>query len=278
MKISIIIVVYNKHCNQIDSLKKIEKQLSFVHRVIVVDNSLPSFQSDNCSYLDKYSYVIYRAMSENVGLSKAYNLALSLLDSDEGYVLFLDDDTLIGDDFFEKTISILMSKRPVVLFPWVEDERGLLSPCLRRGIRFKRFRSRTQFLKQRPEDFSAINSGTVVKIDIQKSIRFDENLFLDYVDHLNVMRLIQSGHQIEISNIVIRQCFSDNMKDNPLQPDRFRYFIHDARSFCESINGIALSTEAFLLFRAVKLSLKNRSLAYLNIYCRSVFNDKAKTV
>ncbi|MDD4095676.1 MAG: glycosyltransferase [Oscillospiraceae bacterium] len=278
MKISVILVVYNKRCNEIDSLRQIGKQSNFVHKVIVIDNSLPDFHADNRSYLDEFSYVIYKAMTENVGLSKAYNHALSLLDADDGYVLFLDDDTVIGDDFFEKTAGVLESDEPDVLFARVEDEKGLLSPCLRSGLRCKRFGASDRLTKHLPKNISAINSGTVVKIGVQKGLMFDENLFLDYVDHLNVIRLIQAGHQIEISNVIIRQQFSDNMVDDPSQTERYRCFIRDARTFGGIIKRIGLSTEAYLLFRAVKLSIKNRSFAYLKVYCGSVFHDKTKAV
>lgn len=278
MKISIILVIYNKHCDQIDSLKQIENQLSYVHSMIVVDNSIPSYQSENRSFLKNHSYVIYRAMSENVGLSKAYNLALRLLDADEGYVLFLDDDTLIGDDFFEKTVSFLESKTPDVLVPLVEDERGLLSPCIRKGLRCIRVKSRARLPEHLPENISAINSGTAVKISVQKNNMFDENLFLDYVDHLNIIRFIQSGHQIDISNVIIRQRFSDNMVDIPSQTARYQYFIRDARVFGGMIRKSSLTTEVYLLLRAVKLLFKSRSAIYLKVYIRSVFHDKKKAV
>lgn len=74
------------------------------------------FVVDNCStdgsiaYLQpQFATVQFIANTENVGFGKANNQALAIAKGD--YVLFLNPDTIVPEDCFEKCIAFL-SKHP----------------------------------------------------------------------------------------------------------------------------------------------------------------------
>lgn len=104
IQVSIIIVSYNVQdfldlC--LDAVHKATQSISA--EVFVVDNQ----SSDGSVALvrDKYPDVKLIPNQENVGFSKANNQALCL--SQGKYVLFLNPDTIIPEDFFTKTVAYL---------------------------------------------------------------------------------------------------------------------------------------------------------------------------
>jgi GT2 family glycosyltransferase len=104
LQLSIIIVNYNvKHfleqclCSVELALKKLEAE------VIVVDNNSTD---GSIEYLKpKFSTFHFIANKENVGFGKACNQGLSF--SAGKYVLFLNPDTIVPEDCFEKCIAFL---------------------------------------------------------------------------------------------------------------------------------------------------------------------------
>jgi GT2 family glycosyltransferase len=106
MRLSVIIVNYNvKHF--------LEQCLYSVHRaiqglqaeIIVVDNHS---DDNSLTYLQpKFSEVKFLANQENLGFSKACNQGLEL--STGKYILFLNPDTIVPEDCFEKCIDFLES-------------------------------------------------------------------------------------------------------------------------------------------------------------------------
>lgn len=107
MELSIIIVNYNvKHFLEqcLYAVQKASKDIQA--EIIVIDNN----SSDNSiSYLQpQFPGVCFKVNDENIGFAKACNQGLKLASGK--YVLFLNPDTIIPEDCFEKAIAFLRSK------------------------------------------------------------------------------------------------------------------------------------------------------------------------
>lgn len=101
MKISIVIVNYNAKLlleNCLNTVVNACKNIS--SEIIIIDNA--STDGSEVYFKNKFNQVKFIWNKENIGFSKANNLALKQTNSD--YTLFLNPDTLIPEDCLEKCI------------------------------------------------------------------------------------------------------------------------------------------------------------------------------
>jgi O-antigen biosynthesis protein len=132
VQLSIIIVNYNvkyflEHCivSAIAACKNIAAQ------IIVVDNA----SSDGSVALlqQKYADVICIANHENIGFAAANNQGLSIATGD--YILYLNPDTIVAEDCFEKCLQYLQQHPDVgALGPKLVDGKGVFLPESKRGF------------------------------------------------------------------------------------------------------------------------------------------------
>lgn len=107
MQLSVIIINYNVKyfleqclCSVVKAMKNIEGE------IIVIDNNS---NDGGCAFLcNKFKEVIFIWNKKNQGFAKANNQALKIASGE--YVLFLNPDTLVAEDCFEKCISFIHSK------------------------------------------------------------------------------------------------------------------------------------------------------------------------
>ena len=106
MQLSVIIVNYNvKHFLE-QCLCSISKAIAGMKaEVLVIDNN----SSDNSlEYLSsKFPSVIFIANKDNTGFAKACNQGLQQANGE--YILFLNPDTIVPEDCFEKCIAFFKS-------------------------------------------------------------------------------------------------------------------------------------------------------------------------
>lgn len=172
-KVSAIIVLYN---TQISDSKAINTALlNSFDRIIVCDNSEARF--NQCGS-DTFP-IDYFSLGGNQGLPAAYMAGIQKsLDCD--YVCFFDDDTAIPYDYATKIRRDIKETRADIYLPMVYCGSILISPCKKHGFSFRSFLPSE---KIKGSSFSAINSGMCVSTAFLTYCSFNENLFLDYVDH-----------------------------------------------------------------------------------------------
>ncbi len=111
MDLSVIIVNYNakyflEYC--LCSIRKAMKNLK--GEIFVVDNNS---SDDSRDFLcNKYPWVNFIWNTKNEGFAKANNKALQKVSGE--YILFLNPDTIVAEDCFEKCISFIRSKNNLV--------------------------------------------------------------------------------------------------------------------------------------------------------------------
>ena len=110
--------------------------------------------------------------------------------------------------------------------------------------------------KIRQNELCGINSGMVIYLGIFRKYRYNEALFLDYVDH-NFIRDMRKRHcKIHIVDTCLYQSFSSNIYDEQKELARLKIFEKDIRAFYRK----GFVSKAFfhytMIRRKMKLALK----------------------
>lgn len=221
MKVNLyaILVVYNQCVSNSLSYQSVKNRDDI--RLIVCDNSTKDYKNESIVLNDGFIYI---NMNGNKGISKAYNAALDTIKDEDAYVILMDDDTDFKDDYYQE-IQEYGTKYDIYL-PVVYYADGILSPGrLVDGIS-KQLDSLDAISMK---DITAINSGMCISMKCFKDYRYDEHLFLDYVDHkfMNDMR----DRSIKILNASIVQDFSSVSNSKEGAKIRYQLWIKDSKYF-----------------------------------------------
>ncbi len=248
--ISVIVVVYNKRLTECAALVSLTGIGGL--SVYVADNSTRDMGNEALAAQAGYTYI---SMSGNKGLSKAYNKAIDCIEKNDGLICLFDDDTAIGADYFAVLRADANTYGDIDIFaPVVKDAYGMLSPCLFKGLRGLRAACVADIP---PKNFTAINSGLAIRASVFRSYRYDENLFLDYVDHAFIRDII--GHdksKVHVMDVVLHQQFSGSVRQ--ARPDamrRYGIFKKDVQYFGRKYGAPRLSVWLLLMRRRLKLLL-----------------------
>lgn len=223
-----IIVVYNKNVNDSVTYQCLKKQKGL--QIIVCDNSTHDY--GNCAIVASEGYQ-YMNMNGNAGLSKAYNKALDYIASVnpemKGYVALFDDDTFIPETYFIKLKEEIKEKRSDIYLPVVRDEIGILSPSVMKKYYCHRAPEDLSSIKK--EELCGINSGMAIRLRLFKKYRYNERIFLDYVDHNFIRDMRKRKRKVSIMDVEIQQTFSSNTDSKDKSMIRFNIFKKDINEF-----------------------------------------------
>lgn len=228
MKLYGIIVVYNKNVKDSTTYQCLKAQKSL--RIIVCDNSTSDYRNKDIVQTDGYFYV---DMHGNAGLSKAYNKALNVISEEnpemKGYVALFDDDTFIPEAYFSKLREDIREKHSDIFLPIVRDEVGILSPSVMK--KYYCHRAPENVWKIKKQELCGINSGMAIRLRLFKNYRYDERIFLDYVDHGFIRDMRKKHRKVSIMDVEIRQTFSSNTDNKEKSMIRFQIFKKDINEF-----------------------------------------------
>ncbi len=256
-----IIVLYNQKISA-------EKFSMLNGRIVFCDNSTDAeIKNYNVSYVEnlKNDRIFYLDMHGNKGLSKAYNSAIANLSLNENdFVVIFDQDTLIPQDMqlrYENFIS--KNKDADMICPVVLDSVGVMSPSIASGTKFSHIASISQINGTNISSYSFINSGMCIKRSVFDRIKYEENLFLDFVDHDFILSAKKNGFKIKIcKEVVLNQNFSGVTKNTYNQDfSRFCIYMKDAKVFYRK--WFCKNYKLILLPRALKLCMIHKNLSFL---------------
>lgn len=261
-KITIAIVVYNKFCAECATFKCIDTLNKNNYNVIVYDNSTKDFK--NKEYCEERN-VVYLGGEGNNGLSKAYNSIVNYLlnDASSEIICLFDDDTKISEEYFDALIKELYDENFSIFVPVVESNGKIISPFKsRKGHRAKKYKKIEDVFCTNKE-LGAINSGMAIRLSIFNDYRYDENIFLDGIDHKFILDSRKRGCKIKVLNYVCKHSLSSmekQSKDSAII--RFRIFVKDYRYI--------LKKSKFAYFRlvgkrALRLTLQYKTLSFFKI-------------
>lgn len=126
MKLSVIIVNYNVvHFLELCLHSVLRATKDLETEIIVVDNQ--SMDGSIAMLEQKFPEVTLLANQENLGFSKANNQAVRVATGD--YILFLNPDTVMPEDFFQKILPYMDSHPEAgAIGPRLIDGRGVFAP------------------------------------------------------------------------------------------------------------------------------------------------------
>lgn len=179
MRLGVVIVTFNPQFNILK--KNIEFLSKYDINIVVVDNNSNNFSSFNSE--EKVHFV---RESKNVGIAKALNDGVKYLHRlDTDWVLTLDQDSILDDEYFDEFFNLKFSENVSVYYPIIIDRNKDKSEQLKKigqsksGIRLP------------------IQSGAFIKISDYYLIGgMDESLFIDGVDFDFFLMLLTKGKKI----------------------------------------------------------------------------------
>ena len=264
-KLAAAVVVYNMSCADSPTCRCLE-ELSRDENVLVViyDNSTSDFGNE---ILCREKGWVYLGGQGNMGISKAYNACVNyLLQNKAADVLCLfDDDTELGADYFP-LLRKAMQEGGRIFAPLIYAGGGLISPCkLHPGHRVEMFSGEREALDYAGEEMSAINSCMAVNLDLFADYRYDENVFLDGVDHYFLQQMKERGESIQVFPYRCDHGFSGVQKPPKKSAmTRFRIYAKDYKYILRDQPAAYLRLVGK---RALRLCAQYRTLAFLKVIC-----------
>ena len=218
--------------------------------LLVIDNSTADYGNE--LYCEKRGWR-YHSMKGNAGLAKGYNAAVSLIKEETDLIIWADDDTAFPENYCRELLRLEKENPAAAVFlPFVQSGERYISPCVAGKYRVYPVHSVDE-LQNRP--VTAINSGMAVRASLYDTYRYDETLFLDYVDHdfMRWCRMQKKTFQI-MRDVVLKQSFfTDSRPSRKAALSRYKIFSADFRAFSKKCGNNPILTGLQLLKNRLRI-------------------------
>lgn len=200
--ITICLVAYSKKYSDTlayQSLLNLSIETQQQVNLIVFDNGkLPDRTIKPHCQLNQFVYY-FNEESER-GTRIAYQFALD--NTDDKWLLLLDDDTKLTENYLKLLFKQIQLKRQdVVAFtPIIKSEEGIqISPTQSNGLQSLHFPLKAGDYS---ENITGISSGLVLNTDFLKSIDgFHAPFVLDYLDHWLFYKIVSEGKKVSVLDV-----------------------------------------------------------------------------
>ena len=195
-------------------------------------------------------------MNGNAGLSRAYNRALELLHpAAADLIVWADDDTEFPGNYFGDLIRWSEARPDAAVFlPVVMSRERMISPALYGKYRIRTAGSTDELAGR---EITAINSGMAVRASVYQNYRYNEEIFLDYLDH-DFMRYCRSKKlpAAIMTQVLLQQSFfADSRPERIAALKRRKIFSRDFRLYSKACGCFRPITELQLLKGRIRLEL-----------------------
>lgn len=198
---------------------------SKINKIIIVDNSVFGNEKLIIKLLSAFANkIIYINNKKNLGIAAALNKGIKIaIEQGYDFVLTMDQDSHFTEDNFNSYLKNASELN------W--DKIGIIGPSTNNDINKKEFYSKVSFL---------ITSGSIINLKAFLRIGvFNENLFIDQVDHEYCLRLVVADFTIlQFNNIIlnhklgqkklIKLFFVFTIEITSHSPIRFYYFLRNS--------------------------------------------------
>ena len=261
MKFFFIVVIYNKNCDESKTCQALLNRNNSDEYVMIMDNS--EIKNDNMSFCNELQWK-YVSMNGNKGLSKAYNKAINILkDNKNDFIIWLDDDTFITDEYIEnlKKACKINSEKKVFMPIIYDNNKKIISPSIFTKIKNFKLKDESELKKINIKNILAINTCLAVKISVYSNYRYNEKQFLDLID--NSFFYYLRKEKIEyciLPNKIIQNFFSSEKINYEKKLKRELIEIHDYKEY---IKDKTLIEKFMCFFRTIFWGLRG-SIQYKN--------------
>lgn len=263
-RIAAAVVVYNRGCGESETCRALLHAEDPSISVVIYDNSTKDY--GNAAFCAEHGWT-YLGGTGNVGLSRAYNACVDSVRDKADLLCLFDDDTCPAPDYFP-VLRKAAASGGRLFAPVVRANGRILSPCiLAPDFRTRLFASEDELFRYQGDSLTAINSGMAVSLDLFDDYRYDENLFLDGVDHHFVRDMASRGFRLQPIRCQLDHSFSgDEKPSREAAMTRFSIFCRDLGYLFRE------DPKAFRRIvgrRALHLSMQYRTGEFLHVYRRA---------
>ncbi|MHC3376341.1 glycosyltransferase [Ligilactobacillus equi] len=224
-----IVILYNKCIDDSDVLEFFKNRNDKNDNICIFDNSQKDYGNRKVAEARGWIYI---SKGKNVGISKAYNFSIRKIIEEFNaveYFMMLDDDSSLNEEYLNYVTNYIQKHNFDIAVPIVESNNLILSPC-----NVNRFGRITQMNKvSNISQISAINNGMVIRKTVFDVIMYNENLFVDYVDHDFCRKAREHSFKIDILDYKLKHNMSvvDNTIPFQSRLQRFRIYVNDLKIY-----------------------------------------------
>ena len=258
MSFAAAVVIYNTACQDSPTCRALQK-LSDV-TVLIYDNSTRDF--GNREFCESAGWV-YLGGQGNLGLSKAYNACIDYLKSTQmaDMLCLFDDDTDLAPAYFE-ALEKARAQGSRIFVPAIFAGGSLISPCiLDAGHKVRMFADEAEAKAYTGNDISAINSCMAIDLEIFRDFRYDENIFLDGIDHNFTQAMKARGEKLHMMDYSCNHGFS-GVEKPPKASALVRFKIY-AKDYAYILRENKAAYYRLVGKRALRLTAQYKTLAFL---------------
>ncbi|MBR4940787.1 MAG: glycosyltransferase [Clostridia bacterium] len=269
-------VVHNVFCGQSITCQRLSEISDACPEVLIYDNS--DGETDRNREFCRQKGWVYLGGGGNRGLSVAYNAAAAYAaeKDPQSWLCIFDDDTDLPRDYFSCLEKAVQKGGCSLYAPLIFSGGRLISPC-----RFNRKNWKTGLISSTEEalslagtEISAINSGLAVKTELFKTYRYDENVFLDGIDHKFIGEMQALGQKLGVLDCTLDHGFSGDQKPSAADAaKRFAIYAADTRYIHRRRKGVFLRLAGK---RAAHLTLIYKRPLFLRIFLGCVVGSCGK--
>jgi GT2 family glycosyltransferase len=230
-------------------------------KLVIIDNSNNGI--NNKQYLQEQQNIYYIKNEKNVGLCKGMNIGLDYLPSlditPNDLVVFLNDDTGISPAFFTLLCKEYDSNSGDIFAPIIIGQDGKFYSPARQGFFKNHYIKNSQEVIPSSKYF-AIMSGTSASWRILCNYRFDDRIFMDFIDNDFCYSQKKLGRVFKTLNIILPHNLA--LKNPKLSSkkikQRYRIWIPDFLTYCKKRKIRLLGYLPNVGMRGIMFSFKSK--------------------
>jgi rhamnosyltransferase len=254
MNVAGVVFLYNPENDVYDNIASYIDQIDILY---ALDNS-NKINHELVKKLSKNKKVEYICNNENLGIAKVLNIAAEkAINLNYKYLLTMDQDSKVPPNMVENLLKVAENQKNI----------GIISP-----LHSNRYNTHLQFTEPLEKVTAIKTSGNLLSLSAYiKTGKFNEDLFIDYVDIEYCYRLVQSNYNvIRVNNVILEHNEADMSKTTLFNKQYYPYNHNASRLFYKTRNMLYMRRE-------FKDFSKQTLISYLRIVAKILLFEKNKT-
>lgn len=182
------VVIWYKPDNS--SLENIKKYSSLFNKIFIVDNS----KTDNSNLIKDFNNIVYIPNLSNLGIAKATNIGCERAFQDGfDWVMTMDQDSSWEITELKKFINLVENNKDKSIISFAPVHSNKTKSLVGELKEKSNKKIKSQIIYQS----KVMASGNIISLKVWKEVNgFNNDLFIDEVDHEFCYKLIEAGYKI----------------------------------------------------------------------------------